>query len=96
MDNTQRSIVGGIAGSERDLSSKCSNLLHNSSLYWLDQKLNSSVIASSMHPRVGSQMSETTRPGNGNSMVAAEGTKNNARTASVSNPSDKGQPPPEE
>jgi hypothetical protein len=36
-------------------------------------------------------MSENARYGNSNSIVAAEGTKDNARTASGGNPSDQGQ-----
>jgi hypothetical protein len=90
MDNSQRSIAGGTTGSQ-DPSGKCSNIPCNCSLCGLGQKLNPSAIASSAHARVGSQMSESARYGNSNSIVAAEGTKSNARTASGGNPSDQGQ-----
>jgi hypothetical protein len=96
MDNSQRSIAGGTTGSQEGPSGKCSDIPCNCSLCGLGQKLNPSVIASSTHACVGSQMSENARYGNSNSIVAAEGIKKSARTASGGNPSDQGQPPPEE
>lgn len=96
MDNVQRSIVGGTTGPQGDLSGKCSKVPHNSSLCWPGQKLNPSGIASSTRALVGSQTAENARSRNGSSIVAAEGTRNNARTVSGGNPSDKGQSPPEE